>query len=73
MKSVNRFANSTYDQKVLGSNLGSSKILEENGVQVMPGLILAPNSGSFENKKNTVSQMGHTKKSIKRVELFFII
>jgi len=27
--------------------------------QAMPGSISAPNSGSFENKKNTGSQMGH--------------
>jgi len=30
----------------------------------MPGSIPAPNSGSFEIKKNTGSQMGHNKKSL---------
>jgi hypothetical protein len=34
----------------------------EMGVKAMPVSIPAPNSGSFENKKNTGSQMGHTKK-----------
>jgi hypothetical protein len=35
----------------VGSKLVSSKILDGNGVKAMPGLIPAPNSGSFENKK----------------------
>jgi len=55
-------ANSTHDQKVVGSNLVSSKILDGNGVKAMPGSIHAPNSGSFDYKKNTGSQMGTTKK-----------
>jgi len=37
----------------VGSNLVSSKILE-----AMPGSIPAPNSGSFENKKNQVAKWG---------------
>jgi len=46
----------------VGSNLVSSKILDGNRAKAMPGLISAPNSGSLmKNKKNTGSQMGHTK------------
>jgi hypothetical protein len=30
----------------------------------MPGSILVPNSGTFENKENTGSQMGHANKKI---------
>jgi len=49
----------------VGSNLVSSKILNGNGAKAMPGSIPAPNSGSVsKNKKNTGSQMGHTKKKI---------
>jgi len=29
-----------------------------NGVKAMPGLFLAPNYGSFENKKTTGGRMG---------------
>jgi len=46
----------------VGLNLVSSKILNENGVKVMPGSIPAPNTALYQNKKNTGSQMGHTKK-----------
>jgi len=45
----------------VGLNRVSSKILDGNGVKAMPGLISAPNSGSFKNEKNTGSQMGHIK------------
>jgi hypothetical protein len=49
----------------VGSNLVSSKILDGSGAKAMPGLNSAPNSGSLlKNKKNTSSQMGHTKKKI---------
>ncbi len=37
-----------HDQKAVGSNLVSSKILDRNGVKDMPGSIFTPNSGSFE-------------------------
>ncbi len=51
----------------MGSNLVSSKILDGNGVITMPGSIAVPNSGSFENKENTGSRMGHAnKKNIKK-------
>jgi len=51
----------------VGSNLVSSKLLEGNGAKAMPGLISAPNYGSLlKNKKNTGSQMGHTKKIFKK-------
>jgi len=43
-------------------NLVSFIILDKNGVKAMQKSIGSPNSGSFENKKNTGSQMGHTKK-----------
>jgi len=39
-------------------------MLDGNGIKAMPGSISAPNSGSFENKKNTGNQMGFTKKII---------
>jgi len=42
------FTNSTHDQKVVGSNLESSEMLDGNGVKAMPGSILAPNSGWLE-------------------------
>jgi hypothetical protein len=48
--------------KFVGSNLVSSLIQDGNGVKAVPGLFPAPNSGSFENKKNTGSQMEQTKK-----------
>ncbi len=50
----------------MGSNLVLSKILDGNGVKSKPGSIPAPNPGSFENEKNTGSQMGHTKNMLKR-------
>jgi len=38
-------------------------MLDGSGVKAMPGSIPAPSSGSLQkNKKNTDSQMGHTKK-----------
>jgi len=46
----------------VGSKLVSSKILDGNGVKAMPGLILAPNSGLFENKKIQVAKWGTPKK-----------
>jgi len=53
----------------VGSILVSSKILDGNGAKAMQGLISAPNSGSLlKNKKNTGSQMGHTKKIFKKRE-----
>jgi hypothetical protein len=37
-------------------------MLEGSGVKAMPGTISSPNSDFIiENKKNTGSQMGHTK------------
>ncbi len=51
-------ANSNHDPKVVGSNLFSSETPDENLVKAMPESILAPNSGSFDNKKNT----GHASK-----------
>jgi len=55
--------NSAHDWKVVSSNLVSSNILDGNGVKNMLGSIPAPNSGLlYKNKKNTGSQMGHTKK-----------
>jgi hypothetical protein len=48
----------------VGSNLASSKILDGNGVKIMPGSIPAPNPGSFENKKKIqVDKWGTPKKS----------
>jgi hypothetical protein len=52
----------------MGSNLGSSNILDGNGVKAMPGLIPAPNSGSVE--KNRGTQMGHTYKKILKRKVF---
>jgi len=50
---------------VVGSNLVSSNLPYGNRVKVMPGSNPPPNSGSLlKNKKNTGSQMGHTKKNI---------
>ena len=39
-------------------------MLDGSGVKAMPGSILVPNPGSFNNeqKENIGSQMGHTKK-----------
>jgi len=49
------------------SNLVSSNLLDGNGVKAMLGLIPAPKSNSLKkNKKNTISQMGHTKKCLKK-------
>ncbi len=42
----------------MGSNF------DGNGVKAMPGLILPPKAGSFEYKRNTGSQKGHTKKKL---------
>jgi hypothetical protein len=51
------------------SNLVSSNKLDGNGVITMPGSIFVSNSGTFENKENTGSQMGTpTKKNILRKE-----
>jgi hypothetical protein len=46
----------------VGSNLILSNKLDGNGVITMPEMISVPNSGSFEKKENTGSQMGHTSK-----------
>ena len=40
----------------------SYKILDGYGAEAIPGSITTLNSGSFENKKNTGIQVGHTKK-----------
>jgi hypothetical protein len=49
----------------VGSNPVSSNIpLDGNGVITKQGSISVPNSGSFENKENTGSQMGHAKKNL---------
>jgi hypothetical protein len=48
----------------VGSNLVSSYILDGNGVITMPESISVPNSGSFENKEITGSQIRHTNKKI---------
>jgi hypothetical protein len=56
------------------SRLVLSKILDGNGLKANPGLIPAPNSGSFveKNRKNMGSQMGQTdKKTLKTNKLFF--
>jgi len=50
----------------VGSYLVSSKILNGNGVKAMTGSIPAPNSGTFEIKKNTSSQIKHTKKNFEK-------
>ncbi len=42
----------------MGLNLVSSNVLDVNGVITMPESISVPSSGSFENKKNTGSQIG---------------
>ncbi len=60
-------ANLTHKQKVVGLNLISFNILDGNGIKAMPGLINAPNSvWLWKNEKNTGSQMGHTKKTLKK-------
>jgi len=38
-------------------------MLDGNGIKAMSGSISAPNSGSFENKKNTDSQNGAHQKN----------
>jgi hypothetical protein len=43
----------------VGLNLVSPNILDGSGAIIMPGLISVLNSGSFENKENLGSQMGH--------------
>ncbi len=48
----------------MGSNLIPSKILDGNGVIIMPESISVPSSGSFKNKENTGSQMGHANKKM---------
>jgi hypothetical protein len=48
----------------VGSNLVSANILDGKGVITMPESISVPNSGSFENKENTGSQMKHAIKKI---------
>jgi hypothetical protein len=48
----------------VGLNPVSYNILDGNGVITMQGLISVHNFGSFENKENTSSQMGHAKKTI---------
>jgi len=45
----------------VGLILVSSKILDGYGVEAIAGSITTPNSGSFEKKKNTGSQVGLTK------------
>ncbi len=50
----------------MGSNLVSSIILDGNGIITMPE---SPSSGSFENKENTGSQMGHANKKILKNKL----
>ncbi len=53
---VQWLSNSTYDLKVAGSNLVSSKILDGYGFKSIPGFIPVPNSCSkLEKKKNTGS------------------
>jgi hypothetical protein len=44
---VQWLANSTYDLKVVGSNVVSSNILDEYGFKSIPGFIPAPNSPNF--------------------------
>jgi hypothetical protein len=46
----------------VGLKLISSKILDRNGVKAMPGLLPAPNSDSFENKKIQAAKWGTPKK-----------
>jgi len=52
-----------------GCGFKSRPIQDENGIKAMPRLIPAPNSGSFNNRKERIyigSQMGHTKKNNKK-------
>ena len=49
-------ANTTHNQKVVGSNLVSSKILDINGAKAMPGSIPTTNFGSV--KKNRKKSRG---------------
>jgi hypothetical protein len=54
------------------SSFVSSKILDRNGVKAMPGSIPSLNTGSVDYKKNTDSQMVHTKKKLKKTSNSFI-
>jgi hypothetical protein len=48
----------------VGSNLSQNTRWKWSTIKAMPGLIPAPNSGSFvEKKKNIGSQMGQTDKN----------
>ncbi len=52
------------------SRLVVYKILDGNGLKAMPGLIPAPNSGSFmKNKKNIGTSIGQTDKKNHRLEI----
>jgi hypothetical protein len=51
----------------VGLNIISSKILDGNGARAMLGSIHIPNSVSFENKKNTSTQMVATKKYLEKI------
>ncbi len=51
----------------MGLNIISSKILDGNGARAMLGSIHIPNSVSFENKKNTSTQMVATKKYLEKI------
>jgi len=48
-------------------------MLDGSGVKAMPESIPTPNSGSLQkNKKNTGSQMGHTKKIFKKKQFIVL-
>jgi len=55
---------SLLDSWLEGRGFKFCPILDGNGVKAMQRSIPAPNSGSFNNRKENIgNQMGHTKKS----------
>ncbi len=55
---------SKLDSQLEGHGFKSHPILDGNGVKAIPGLIPAPNYGSFENQKIQVAKWGIPKKYI---------
>jgi hypothetical protein len=47
-------------------------MLDGNGVITMAGSISVPNSGLFENKENSGSQMGHSNKKYKKIKILIM-
>jgi hypothetical protein len=64
--SCGRQSGLVFDSRSKGCGFESCLIqyTRRKGVITMPESISEPNSGSFENKENTGSQMGHANKKI---------